>query len=135
MPADSGVWLALADAILVVHAAYVAFVLGGQILILFGWMLGWNWTRHLAFRLAHLIAIGFVMIEAWLGATCPLTSLENILRRRAHAGGYDRSFIGFWLDRLIFYSAPDWVFIIIYTGFTALVILTWLAYPPRRHLR
>lgn len=135
MAVDAGFWLALADVILVVHAAYVLFVIGGQMLILSGWVLGWNWTRGLAFRVAHLVAIGFVMIEAWLGVTCPLTSLENGLRNRAHAGAYNTSFISYWLDRLIFYSAPDWVFIMIYTGFTALVILTWLAYPPRRHLR
>ena len=133
--ADHGIWLALADLTLVLHATYVLFVVGGQLLILLGWVLNWMWTRRFLFRLLHLVAIGFVMIEAWLGVTCPLTSLENGLRNRAHAGAYNTSFISYWLDRLIFYSAPDWVFIMIYTGFTALVILTWLAYPPRRHLR
>jgi Protein of Unknown function (DUF2784) len=135
MPADSGIWLMLADLVLIVHAAYVSFVVGGQLLILSGWILGWTWTRRLTFRLLHLLAMGFVMLEAWLGVTCPLTRLENVLRERARVAGYGRSFIGYWFDRLIFYSAPDWIFTVIYTGFAALVILTWVAYPPRRQPR
>jgi len=134
MPAEPGMWLALADVTLVVHAAYVMFVVGGQLLILAGWMTGWGWTRGLAFRLLHLLAIGFVVLEAWFGATCPLTRLENILRAHAGRTRHEMSFIGYWLDRLIFYAAPDWIFILIYTVFAGLVILTWVVYPPRRGL-
>jgi hypothetical protein len=36
---------------------------------------------------------------------------------------------------VIFYAAPEWIFTLIYTVFTALVILTWLAYPPQRKLK
>ncbi len=132
MAAESGMWLALADATLVIHAAYVLFVLGGQLLILSGWVLGWRWTCRPVFRLLHLLAIAFVVLEAWFGVTCPLTRLENILRARADSATYDRSFLSYWLDRLIFYAAPDWIFTLIYTVFAALVILTWVAYPPRR---
>jgi hypothetical protein len=35
---------------------------------------------------------------------------------------------------LIFYTAPGWVFTLIYTVFAGLVALTWFAYPPRRKL-
>ena len=135
MPPDFVTWRVLADFILVLHAAYVLFVLGGQIMILSGWMLGWTWTRDFMFRLLHLLAIGFVVLEAWWGVTCPLTRLENFLRARAGGSGYSRTFISHWLERLIFYNAPEWLFTLIYTVFAALVILTWLAYPPRRKLR
>ncbi len=77
MPPDYVTWRVLADLILVLHAAYVLFVLGGQMMILSGWMLGWTWTRGYMFRLLHLLAIGFVVLEAWWGVTCPLTRLEN----------------------------------------------------------
>ena len=128
-------WRVLADLVLVVHAAYVLFVVGGQALIVVGWIRGWEWTRCRVFRLLHLVAIGLVMLEAWLGINCPLTILENSLRLQAGAAAYENSFIGHWLRWVIFYAAPEWIFALIYTVFTALVILTWLAYPPRRKLR
>ncbi len=128
-------WRALADLVLVAHAAYVLFVVGGQALIVIGWIRGWEWTRSRLFRLLHLVAIGLVMLEAWLGINCPLTILENFLRLKAGTVAYENSFIGHWLRWVIFYAAPEWIFALIYTVFTALVILTWLAYPPRRKLR
>ena len=134
MVADMALWRWLADLVLVTHAAYVLFVVGGQALIVIGWIRGWEWTRGRVFRLLHLVAIGLVMLEAWLGINCPLTILENFLRFQAGAAAYENSFIGHWLRWVIFYAAPEWIFALIYTVFTALVILTWLAYPPRRKL-
>lgn len=122
----------LADAVLLAHAAYVVFVVGGQILILAGWAWGWAWTRGLVFRVLHLVAIGFVVLEAWFGVPCPLTTLEGALRRGAGAAGYGTSFIAYWLQRLIFYSAPEWVFAAIYTAFAVLVVASFAFYPPRR---
>lgn len=129
---EQDAWLWLADVTLAMHAVYVLFVIGGQILILVGWVCCWRWTRDLLFRVIHLISIGFVMLEAWLGVTCPLTVLENIFRMKSGSTMYERSFLSYWLERLIFYSAPEWVFTAIYTGFACLVILTWLVYPPKR---
>lgn len=135
MVTDMALWRGLADLVLVTHAAYVLFVVGGQALIVIGWIRGWEWTRCRVFRLLHLVAIGLVMLEAWLGINCPLTILENFLRLQAGAAAYENSFISHWLRWVIFYAAPEWIFALIYTVFTALVILTWLAYPPRRKLR
>jgi len=132
---EPGVLHLFAAVVLVVHAAYVVFVVAGQVLIVTGWALGWLWTRRLIFRLLHLGAIGFVLLEAWVGLTCPLTVLENRLRAAAGTGVYEQSFIGHWLDRLIFYSAPEWVFTIIYSVFFAFVIVMWVLYPPRWKLR
>jgi len=132
MVPDQHAWAWLADVTLTVHAAYVLFVVVGQMLILVGWISGWRWTRYLLFRLLHLISIGFVMLEAWLGVTCPLTILENILRMKSGSTMYERSFLSHWLERLIFYTAPEWIFTVIYTGFACLVAVTWLLYPPTR---
>lgn len=126
------VWLA--DFILLLHVAYVLFVVGGQLLILAGWGLGWSWTRHRLFRTLHLLAIGFVVIEAWLGISCPLTVAENVLRASAGGGVYATSFLGHWLGRVIFYTAPTWAFTAIYTVFALIVIISWLLYPPRRKI-
>ena len=119
-----------ADLILIVHTSYVLFVIGGQLLILAGWAANWNWPRNLWFRILHLIAIGFVVLEAWVGIVCPLTIIENLFRQKAGTAIYENSFIGEWLSRLLFYTAPDWVFVIIYTVFFLLVVFSWWRYPP-----
>lgn len=123
----------LADITVTLHAAYVLFVVGGQAFVLIGWARGWRAARNFTFRLLHLASIGFVVIESWLGARCPLTVLENHLRQVAGGSPMDISFVGYWLRHLLFYSAPEWVFMLVYTLFAAAVITTWLLYPPRRH--
>ena len=71
------------------------------------------------------------VFQAWLGQFCPLTTLESWLRIQAGAAAYERSFIEHWLQRLIFYEAPFWVFTMVYTAFAALVALAWWRFPPR----
>jgi len=120
--------LLLADLVGLLHAAFVLFVVGGQGLVLFGWWRRWGWTRGRGFRLSHLAAITFVVIESWIGLACPLTLLEAGLRRTD--GG--ASFIGYWLDRLLYFQAPEWAFITVYSLFGGLVVLTFIFYRPKR---
>lgn len=122
----------LADALGVLHAAFVLFVVGGQGSIVLGWVLGWGWTRERPFRVVHLVAIGWIVVQTWLGQMCPLTSWENEFRRLAGEQGYGTSFVEYWLDRLLYWSAPSWVFAVVYTLFGAVVLLTFIAYPPRK---
>ena len=124
-----------ADAVLVVHALFIVFVVGGQLLIVAGLVLGWGWVRNRAFRLAHLAAIAIVVLQAWLGVLCPLTVFENALRESAGETGYGRSFIEYWLHRVIFYEAEPWVFTVIYTVFGAVVAATWYFGRPRMRYR
>lgn len=133
MQTEAHFYLWWADAILVLHTVVVFFVIGGQIFILVGWVRHWAWTRHFLFRIFHLAVIGLVTLESWLRVACPLTTLENILRIRAGGQSYENSFIGYWLQQVLFYSAPVWVFTLIYTVFAALVVICFVAYPPRRY--
>ena len=122
-----------ADAVLVLHFAIVLFVIGGLGLIVVGNQSGWRWVNLLWFRLLHLAAIAIVVAEAWLGFTCPLTTLEMWLRAQSGASvaaNYSESFIGHWLQRLLFYSAPPWMFVLAYTVFDALVVAVWFRFPP-----
>ncbi|MEO7558180.1 MAG: DUF2784 domain-containing protein [Gammaproteobacteria bacterium] len=121
-----------ADATVLVHALFVLFVVLGQLVILLGWAGGWVWTCNVPFRLIHLVAIGFVVLEAWFGITCPLTTLENNFRDLAGTGRYEMSFIAYWLNHFLFFSFPPWVFTLIYSLFFLLVVATLLAYPPKR---
>ena len=120
----------LADLVVFIHALFVLFVVAGQTLILVGWIINWRWTMNPVFRVAHLAAIGFVVAEAWFGILCPLTTLEHELRNRAGQTAYEMSFIGHWLDRLLFYTAPEWVFTLVYTLFALLVVTIFVFYPP-----
>lgn len=111
---------------------YVLFVVGGQFLILCGWYRGWCWTRRRGFRIAHLAAIGIVVLEALFDIWCPLTVWENDLRELGGQQTYELSFIGYWINRLLFYSAPDWMFDLTYSLFGLVVAVTFLLYPPDR---
>jgi hypothetical protein len=117
----------LADAILILHVAFVLFIVGGLALIVAG-ARSWSWVRNRAFRVAHLAAIVFVSAEALLGITCPLTRWEDLLRG---AGPQERSFIGRWLARLLYYEFPEWVFALAYCAFALAVMGVWRAVPPR----
>ena len=115
----------IADAVLVVHALFVVFVVAGFALILLG-ARGWSWVRNRTFRILHLAAIAFVAAEALVGLTCPLTTWEDALR----GAGTERSFVGRWVARLLYYDLPERVFTIAYCVFALAVIWAWFVIPP-----
>lgn len=116
----------LADLILYVHAAFIAFVVIGQLLIVIGLMRKWRWVKNFAFRIAHLAAIAFVVAQAWMGAICPLTIWEGNLRRAAGQEFYSGSFIAHYVQQIIYWDLPGWVFTAIYTAFGLIVAATWV---------
>ena len=118
----------LADLILVVHFAFVLFVVGGLALIWIGAACGWRWIRNMWFRVAHLAAIVFVAAESLVGIWCPLTIWEDALRG-AHA---EKSFVARWVHRILFYSFPEWVFTVAYVVFALVVIASLWLVPPKR---
>ena len=120
----------LANAVLIVHGLVVVFVVGGLVLIIAGNLAGWAWVNHPGFRLAHLLAIAFVVAETWLGLTCPLTTLEAWLRMQGGEAAHGQDFIAYWLGRVLFYDAPSWVFVLVYTLFGVLVAASWRVFPP-----
>jgi hypothetical protein len=122
----------LANVVLVLHVAVVLFVVVGLVLIVAGNLLHWQWVNRLTFRAAHLGAILVVAAEAWLGVDCPLTRLEMSLRAKAGAATYAESFVQHWLQRLLYYDAPPWVFVLGYSVFALLVGVAWWRFPPRR---
>lgn len=122
--------LILADLILVTHALFVAFVVLGLVVILLGKYLSWGWVRSWWFRVIHLLAIGIVMAESWLGLICPLTEWENRSREAAGGSAYASSFIQHWLHEILFYDFEPWVFTVAYTVFGTLVLIAWLLVPP-----
>ena len=118
----------VADALLAVHFLIAAFIVAGLVLVWLGAALGWQWTRNPWFRYLHLGAIAFVAAEALAGLACPLTVWEDLLRGGVRA----ESFIGRWVQRLLYYQAPEWVFTVAYVLWTAATLLTLWLVPPRR---
>lgn len=118
----------LADAVLLLHALVVLFIVGGFAATWLGAAWHWEWVRDRRFRSVHLAAIGIVALLAALDVPCPLTVLEGQLRT-GPAG--NEGFIEYWVGRLLYYSLPTWVFTLVYVSFALAVLLTWRFVPPR----
>ena len=117
----------LADAVLSLHVLLVLFNVGGLIIVIVGGLRGWRWIRHRGFRVTHLALVAFVTLEAVLGITCPLTSLEDALRGEETT----QSFVGRWLAAVIYWSAPAWVFAVAYAAFLGMVWWAMRKWPPK----
>ncbi len=124
-------FLLAADILLLGHVLFVAFVVVALALILVGKPLDWAWVRNPWFRVAHLSAIGVVAMQSWAGLICPLTTWEMALRDRAGAVTYSGSFMSHWLETILYYQAPAWVFTVCYSAFAAVVIASWYWVRPR----
>jgi hypothetical protein len=125
----------LADVVLFLHFGVVVFVVGGLAVVIAGNLRGWRWVNGWLFRFAHLSAVSVVTAQAWLGKLCPLTTLESWLRVQAGSPSYAKSFMEHWVQRIIFYEAPFWVFTMAYTIFGLLVLVAWWHFPPRHSKR
>jgi hypothetical protein len=125
----------LADAILALHVGVVLFVVLGALAIPIGAWRRWHWVRLRRWRIAHLLLMAFIALQAWLGALCPLTVWEKALRARAGQSVYAETFIEHWLSRLIFFEAPWWVFVAAYSALAACLVLLWILVPPHARRR
>jgi Protein of Unknown function (DUF2784) len=96
----------LANIVLLLHFAVVIFVVLGLPAVLVGNWRGWAWANQLWWRVVHLLAIGVVVLQAWLNRYCGLTMLESSLREKAGQVGYERSFIEYWVHGCFTTKAP-----------------------------
>ena len=135
MTPPSSLHLAAADAVLIAHALFVVFVVGGLAAIYVGRLLRWSWVRNRAFRIVHLAAIAIVVAQAWLGVICPLTRFEMALREAAGDATYSGAFVAHWVERLLYFDAPWWVFVAGYSVFGIAVAASWFIVPPHRARR
>ncbi|MDP1950477.1 MAG: DUF2784 domain-containing protein [Nitrosomonas sp.] len=116
----------LADIILIIHFLYVLFVVGSLPVIWIGAWLKLSFVGNNGFRLSHLAAILFVVVESLAGVVCPLTAWENSLRQVET----DSSFIQHWLHQILFYNLPEGVLTTVYVLFALLVAVTFKRVPP-----
>ena len=123
-----------ADAVVIAHFAYVLFVVGGLLAVLIGYVRKWRWVHNGWFRCIHVVMILVVVVEAWLGITCPLTTWEKQLRQLAGEASYSGDFIANCVHETLFVEADPAAFTLAYSLFGAMVVLALFLVPPRfRH--
>ena len=124
-----------ADGILAVHLAWVSFIVLMVPLILLGGLLQWKWVRHRRLRMIHLGMLVYVIGESLLGIPCPLTVWENRLRQEAGQLGYDESFMGHWMRKVLYYDFSPEVFTVLYVAFGVLLLGLFWWVPPEKKTR
>src|SRR3954466_14134634 len=94
-----------ADAVLVLHLLFIAFTVLGGLLVL-----RWHWVA-----LLHLPAAAWgVIVQVVVGGRCPLTPLENYLRRQGPEPGIGESFIDHYVTSLIYVDDPPaWLHLVL----------------------
>lgn len=85
-------YVVAAEAVLLLHAAFILFAVLGGLLVL-----RWRWLLCL-----HLPAAGWAAVVVIAGWVCPLTPIEQMLRAMAGQDGYGGSFIEHYLVLLIY---------------------------------
>ena len=85
-------WRIAADTVVVLHAAFVLFVVLGGLLVARWPLIAW----------LHLPAAAWGVIIEAVGGVCPLTHVENALRERAGVAGYSEGFVAHYLLPILY---------------------------------
>lgn len=121
--------MALAEAVLAAHLAIILFNLFGLVAVPLGAARGWRFVHIAWWRLLHVALLAAVAGQALWGRACILTLWQDAL---AGAGAARAPLIAGWIDRLIYWPLPLWVFAVLYVAvFGYALALLWLV-PPRR---
>jgi hypothetical protein len=118
----------VAEAMLLFHFAIIAFNMAGLVVIPLGGWLGWRFVRIVWLRLLRLGLLAAVAGQALAGRVCILTIWQDNL---AGHGATVPPLIMLWVDRLIYWNLPFWVFTVIYLLVFFYVVALWILVPPR----
>jgi hypothetical protein len=130
-PPPSAAWYAFwADVTALTHTLFVGFVVWGELLILTGALLGWQWVHNLPFRAVHLGLVGYVGVQDLLGYICPLTTWERDLRLLCGQSASNKSFVGRLVHTLLMCELNERTLRTIRLSFAAVVVLTFVLLPP-----
>jgi hypothetical protein len=114
-------------AILTFHLAIIVFNVAGCVLIPVGAWRRWRWVREFRFRLVHLLSLAIVALQALLGRACFLTIWQGDASGASHV----QPLIAGWINRLVYWPLPLWVFAVAYAVVFAYVIALWVCVRPR----
>lgn len=109
------------------HVAVILFNVFGLVAIPAGAWFGWRFVRIFWWRALHVAAMAVVAVQAAAGRACFLTLWQDALA--GEANGHTPLIMG-WINRVIFWPLPLWVFAVAYVGlFLYVVALCWLVPP------
>jgi hypothetical protein len=112
--------------ILILHLAVIAFNVAGCVLIPIGAWRRWRWVRNFWFRISHLASLAVVALQAVLGRVCFLTLWQGEVSGAAQT----QPLIAGWIERVIYWPLPLWVFEIAYVVVFAYVVALWVVVRP-----
>lgn len=112
--------------VLALHLAVIAFNVAGLVLIPLGARFGWRFVRLRWLRALHLGALAAVAVQAALGRACFLTIWQADL-----TGAAAQPLIARWVNSVVYWPLPIWVFTALYLAVFAYVVLLWRLVPPR----
>jgi len=115
---------------LAVHLLVIAFNVVGLAAIPLGAWRGWAWIRVRWWRALHLASWALVAVQAALGRACILTIWQD----RLEGAGPRPPLIERWVNSVIYWPLPIWVFGAIYLALFAAVLGFWVL-PATRPLR
>jgi hypothetical protein len=103
----------LADAVTALHFVYLAF-------LVFGGFLAWRWPKAIV---VHLLAVVWGVAIVATGPNCPLTWVEDRLRRWAGEGGLPGGFINTYVEGVLYPQRYTPLVRLIVAG---LVLVSWV---------
>ena len=109
------------------HFMLAAFMVAGFLVIPIGYKFCWSWVQHRYLRICHASIMGFIAVETIVGLTCPLTILEHSLRGNSPP----QSFVGHWIQRILYWDLPHEIFIALYFICFVWVMVLWKRFPPK----
>lgn len=127
LPASVSPWAAAL--VLGIHVGVIGFNLFWLAAIPLGAWRGWRFIRNRWWRVAHLAAMAVVAGQAVLGRACFLTLWQDEL------AGFRRGqtpLIMGWVNKLIFWPLPLWIFALGYCVLFAYTLALFRLVPPRR---
>jgi hypothetical protein len=113
-----------ADAVLLLHLAFILFVLLGA-----AFAARWRW-----FAVVHLPAAAWGFFVEITGRICPLTYAENFFRLKAGQSGYTESFIEHYLLAIIYPAGLTREVQFVLAGLVVVInigLYAWVFYPRR----
>jgi hypothetical protein len=128
-------YAALATAVLLFHLLVVLFNVFGMIVIPLGAWRGWVFVRVWWWRALHVAILMLVAVQGVLGRACFLSLWQSALQRWAGEGASDAPFVARFINRLLFWPLPLWVFAVLYVAVCVYVLVLWWLVPPILHRR
>ena len=113
---------ALADLLMLAHFTFL-------LTLTFGGFLAWRWPR---FIVVHVALAIWGVLNAVVKVPCPLTSMEDLARRRAGEEGLPRGFVDQYLTGVIY---PEEHVVTFQLCVAALIAVSWVGLAFRRRAR